>query len=244
VWFRYPNAPERGWVLQDVSFQLPAGGSLGIVGATGSGKSTLAELIVRSYDPDRGCILLDGVDLRHVALPELRQAIGYVPQETFLFSDTLRANVLLGAPDDGRLERAAETAQLTSALRDLPNGFDTLLGERGVNLSGGQRQRAAIARALVQDPPVFVLDDALSAVDAQTEIRILNGLRGALARKTRVLVSHRLSAVRDCDRILVLEDGRVIEEGTHASLMEARGRYWELLWRQEVEEELEAVEGG
>jgi ATP-binding cassette subfamily B protein len=244
VWFRYPNAPERGWVLQDVSFQLPAGGSLGIVGATGSGKSTLAELIVRSYDPDRGCILLDGVDLRHVALPELCQAIGYVPQETFLFSDTLRANVLLGAPDDGRLERAAETAQLTSALRDLPNGFDTLLGERGVNLSGGQRQRAAIARALVQDPPVFVLDDALSAVDAQTEIRILNGLRGALARKTRVLVSHRLSAVRDCDRILVLEDGRVIEEGTHASLMEARGRYWELLWRQEVEEELEAVEGG
>jgi ATP-binding cassette subfamily B protein len=243
VWFRYPNALERGWVLEDVSFRLPAGGSLGIVGATGSGKSTLTELIVRSYDPDRGRIRIDGVDLRDLALADLRQALGYVPQETFLFSDTLRANVLLGAPDDGRLERVADTAQLTSALADLPNGFDTMLGERGVNLSGGQRQRAAIARALAQDPPVFVLDDALSAVDGQTEMRILNGLRAALARKTRVIVSHRLSAVRDSDWILVLEAGRVIEEGTHASLMERRGRYWELLRRQEVEEELEAVDG-
>jgi ATP-binding cassette, subfamily B, multidrug efflux pump len=240
VWFRYPNAPERGWVVQDVSFRLPAAGSLGIVGATGSGKSTVTELIVRSYDPDQGRILIDGVDLRDLAHADLRQAIGYVPQETFLFSDTLRANVLLGAPDDGRLERVADTAQLTSALADLPNGFDTMLGERGVNLSGGQRQRAAIARALAQDPPVFVLDDALSAVDAQTEMRILNGLRAALARKTRVIVSHRLSAVRDSDWILVLEAGRVSEEGTHASLMERRGRYWELLRRQEVEEELEA----
>jgi ATP-binding cassette subfamily B protein len=138
----------------------------------------------------------------------------------------------------------ADTAQLTSALADLPNGFDTLLGERGVNLSGGQRQRAAIARALARDPPVFVLDDALSAVDAQTEMRILSGLRDALARKTRVIISHRLSAVRESDWILVLESGRVIEEGTHASMMERRGRYWELLWRQEAEEELEAAEGG
>ena len=184
------------------------------------------------------------MDLRDLALSDLRGAIGYVPQETFLFSDTLRANVLLGAPDDGRLQRVADTAQLTSALVDLPNGFDTMLGERGVNLSGGQRQRAAIARALARDPPVFVLDDALSAVDAQTEMRILSGLRDALARKTRVIISHRLSAVRESDWILVLESGRVIEEGTHASMMERRGRYWELLRRQEAEEELEAVEGG
>lgn len=243
VWFRYPNATERGWVLQEVSFHLPAGHSLGIVGATGSGKSTLAELIVRAYDPDRGRILLDGVDLRTLLLEDLRRAIGHVPQETFLFSDTLRDNVLLGAPDDGRLQRAVETSQLSAALPELPRGLDTMLGERGVNLSGGQRQRAAIARALVQDPPVFVLDDALSAVDAHTEVRILTGLRDVLATKTRVIISHRLSAVRDSDWILVLAGGRVVEEGTHETLMGGRGRYWELLRRQEVEEELEGVGG-
>jgi ATP-binding cassette subfamily B protein len=241
VWFRYPNAPERGWVLQDVSFRLPAGRCLGVVGATGSGKSTLAELIVRAYDPDRGRVLLDDIDLRALGLDDLRRAVGHVPQETFLFSDTLRANVLLGAPDDGRLEQAVATSQLSAALPDLPRGLDTLLGERGVNLSGGQRQRAAIARALAQNPPVFVLDDALSAVDAHTEVRILNGLRDALAAKTRVIISHRLSAVREADWILVLDGGHVVEEGTHETLMRARGRYWELLRRQEAEEELEGV---
>lgn len=240
VWFRYPNAPERGWVLEDISFTVPAGGALGIVGATGAGKSTLAELIVRAYDPVRGRVRIDGVDLRDLTLRELRLAIGFVPQETFLFSDTLRANVLLGAADDGRLERVSDTAQLTAALPDLPQGFDTLLGERGVNLSGGQRQRAAIARALAQDPPVFVLDDALSAVDAQTEVRILRGLRDALASRTRIVISHRLSAVRDADRILVLDRGRIVEQGTHETLMAQRARYWELLRRQEVEEELES----
>ena len=241
VWFRFPNAPERGWVLQDISFSVRPGGLLGVVGATGSGKSTLAELIVRSYDPDRGRILLDGIDLRDLDLNELRRAIGFVPQETFLFSETVRDNILLGAPDDGRLERAAEVSQFAAAVPDLPRGFDTLLGERGVNLSGGQRQRAAIARALVQDPPVFVLDDALSAVDTQTESRILAGLRDALSRRTRVIVSHRSSAVRDAGWILVLEGGRVVEEGTHATLMAAKGRYWDLLWRQEMEEELETA---
>jgi ATP-binding cassette subfamily B protein len=241
VWFRYPNAPERGWVLENVSFHIPAGGSLGIVGATGSGKSTLGELVVRAYDPDRGRVLLDGIDLRELALEELRQAVGFVPQETFLFSDTLRANILLGAHDDGRLERVAQTSQLASAVRDLPNGFDTLLGERGVNLSGGQRQRAAIARALALDPPVFVLDDALSAVDAHTEMQILTGLRDALAAKTRIIISHRLSAVRDSDWILVLDGGRVVERGTHEALMRNQGRYWELLRRQEAEEELTTV---
>jgi ATP-binding cassette, subfamily B, multidrug efflux pump len=241
VWFRYPAAHERGWVLQDISFQIPAGGSLGIVGPTGAGKTSLVELITRAYDPERGRILLDGIDVRLITLDDLRRAVGYVPQETFLFSDTLRANVLLGAPDDGRLERVAETSQLRSALVDLPDGFDTMLGERGVNLSGGQRQRAAIARALAQDPPVFVLDDALSAVDAQTEMRILSGLRGALATKTRVIVSHRLSAVRDSDWILVVDGGLVVEQGAHEELMARRGRYWELLRRQEVEEELEGV---
>ena len=145
-----------------------------------------------------------------------------MPQETFLFSETLRENVLLGAPDDGRLERVAEVAQLTEALPALPEGYDTLLGERGINLSGGQKQRAAIARALAQDPPVFVLDDALSAVDAQTEAKILRALRGALVGRTSIIVSHRLAAVRDADWILVLDDGRIVEQGTHGDLF-ARG---------------------
>jgi len=238
VWFRYPNAHDRGWVLQDLSFEIPAGGSLGVVGATGAGKSSLAELIVRSYDPDQGRVTIDGVDLRELSFDDLRKAVGLVPQETFLFSETLRDNILLGAPDDGRLPRVVETAQLASALPDLPHGLETMLGERGINLSGGQKQRAAIARALAQDPPIFVLDDALSAVDAETELRILRGLRAALAARTRVIISHRLSAVRDADRIVVLERGRMVETGTHETLMAARGRYWELLRRQEAEEEL------
>lgn len=240
VSFRYPNAPDRGLVLRDVSFTLRAGASLGVVGATGSGKSSLAELIVRTYDPEAGRILIDGVDIRDLAWNDLRRAVGFVPQETFLFSDTLRANVLLGAPDDGRLEQVAETSQLSQALPSLPRGLDTMLGERGVNLSGGQRQRAAIARALAQDPPIFVLDDALSAVDAETELRILRGLRDALAQRTRVIISHRLSAVRDADWIVVLDGGRIVEEGVHEDLMTRRGRYWELLQRQEVEAALAA----
>jgi ATP-binding cassette subfamily B protein len=162
-----------------------------------------------------------------------------VPQETFLFGETLRRNILLGAPDDGRLEQVAEVAQLTEALPALPDGYETMLGERGINLSGGQKQRTAIARALAQDPPIFVLDDGLSAVDAHTEARILRGLRSALAGRTSIVVSHRLAAVRDADWILVLDHGRIVEEGTHADLLAAGGRYWELLRRQQMEEELE-----
>jgi ATP-binding cassette subfamily B protein len=179
------------------------------------------------------------VDLRELSLDELRGAVGFVPQETFLFGETLRENILLGAPDDGRLERVAEIAQLSEALPALPSGFDTLLGERGVNLSGGQKQRTAIARALAQNPPVFVLDDALSAVDAQTEARILSALRGALAGRTSIIVSHRLAAVREADWILVLEEGRMVEQGRHGDLISRGGRYWELLRRQQLEESLE-----
>jgi ATP-binding cassette, subfamily B, multidrug efflux pump len=239
VWFSYPGARDRGWVLQGISFRVEPESSLAIVGPTGSGKSTLVDLIVRTYDPDRGAVLIDGVDLRQLSLTDLRRAVGFVPQETFLFGETLRRNILLGAPDDGRLERVADIAQLTEALPALPDGYDTMLGERGINLSGGQKQRAAIARALAQDPPVFVLDDALSAVDAQTEARILAGLRDALVGRTSIIVSHRLTAVRDADWILVLDGGRIVEQGTHAELLAAGGRYWELLRRQQMEEELE-----
>jgi ATP-binding cassette, subfamily B, multidrug efflux pump len=246
VWFRYPGTQERGWVLQDVSFTVEAGRSLAIVGPTGSGKSTLVDMLVRAHDPTRGSVRLDGVDIRQLDLAELRREVGFVPQETFLFGETLRENILLGAPDDGRLERVAEVSQLSEALPSLPNGFDTMLGERGINLSGGQKQRAAIARALAQDPPVFVLDDALSAVDAHTEARILAALRGALSGRTSIIVSHRLAAVRDADWILVLDDGRVVEEGVHTDLIARGGRYWELLRRQQLEEELEeeSVGGG
>jgi ATP-binding cassette subfamily B protein len=239
VWFSYPGARERGWVLQDISFKVQPGSSLAVVGATGSGKSTLVDLIVRTYDPDQGAVLIDGVDIRLLSLEELRHAVGFVPQETFLFGETLKRNVLLGAPDDGRLEKVSEVAQLTEALPALPQGYDTLLGERGINLSGGQKQRTAIARALAQDPPLFVLDDALSAVDTNTEARILAGLRDALAGRTSVIVSHRLVAVRDADLILVLDAGRIVERGIHAELLAAGGRYWELLRRQQMEEELE-----
>jgi ATP-binding cassette subfamily B multidrug efflux pump len=239
VWFSYPGARDRGWVLQDINFSVEPGSSLAIVGPTGAGKSTLVDLIVRTYDPDQGQVLIDGVDIRRLSLDALRRAVGFVPQETFLFGETLRRNILLGAPDDGRLERVSEIAQLTEALPVLPQGYDTLLGERGINLSGGQKQRATIARALAQDPPLFVLDDALSAVDTNTEARILAGLRDALAGRTSIIVSHRLVAVRDADCILVLDGGRIVERGTHEELLAAGGRYWELLRRQQMEEELE-----
>jgi ATP-binding cassette, subfamily B, multidrug efflux pump len=239
VWFSYPGARERGWVLQDVSFRVEAGASLAIVGPTGSGKTTLVDLIVRAYDPDRGTVLIEGVDLRRLTLEELRRAVAFVPQETFLFGETLRRNILLGAPDDGRLDQVAAVAQLTEALPALPDGYETLIGERGINLSGGQKQRAAIARALAQNPPIFVLDDALSAVDAHTEARILAGLRDALVGRTSIIVSHRLAAVRDADWILVLDGGRIVEQGVHTDLLAAGGRYWELLRRQQMEEELE-----
>jgi ATP-binding cassette, subfamily B, multidrug efflux pump len=242
VWFQYPNARDRGWVLKNISFQVEAGRSLAIVGPTGSGKSTLADLIARTYDPDKGRILLDGVDIREIRPESLRNAVGFVPQETFLFSDTIRENILFGAEDDGRLERAVETAQLTETLSELPGRAETMLGERGINLSGGQKQRTAIARALAKSPAVFVLDDALSAVDVQTETRILRSLRGALEGRTSIIISHRLAAVRDADWILVLDGGAIVEQGTHQQLVAANGRYWQLLSRQQLEAEIETGE--
>ncbi|MGH7630981.1 MAG: ABC transporter ATP-binding protein [Gemmatimonadales bacterium] len=252
VGFHYPvrrspppdggNAPDREaprWVLRDISFSVPAGGTLGVVGATGSGKSALMDLIPRLYDPQEGEIMMDGAPIRDIPLESYRAEIGYVPQESLLFSERIGANIAYGTSSESDTRRAADVAQLTETLAALPSGYDTMLGERGINLSGGQKQRTAIARALAQDPPIVVLDDALSAVDAQTEARILAGLRDALAGRTSVIVSHRLAAVRDADRILVLDRGRIVEEGTHAELVARDGRYWELLRRQQLEEELE-----
>lgn len=227
------------WVFRHVSFRVPAGTTLGIVGATGSGKSALIDLITRTWDPTEGEILLDGVPIAALSLETLRRELGVVPQESVLFSDTIRANLTYGTSDDVAIAWAADVAQLTETIRDFPGQFETILGERGINLSGGQKQRAALARALARRPSIVVLDDALSAVDTHTEAAILHGLRDVLAGRTAIIASHRVTAIRDADHIIVLDGGAVVESGTHASLLARRGRYWTLLARQQLEEEVE-----
>lgn len=243
VGYHYPVA-EGGtarWVLRHVSFTVPAGATLGVVGATGSGKSALMDLLPRFWNPQEGQILMDGVPIDTLPLEVLRSTIGYVPQETVLFSDTILANLTYGGNDDDAARAAAAVAQLDAAIVDLPNGYDTVLGERGINLSGGQKQRAAIARALARDPQIVLLDDALSAVDTGTEAAILRGLREELTGRTALIASHRVSAVRDATWIVVLDEGQIVEQGTHDALVQSRGRYWQLLRRQQVSDELDAV---
>src|SRR5215212_10042228 len=208
------------WVLRDIDLAVPAGTTMGIVGATGSGKSTLLSLVGRVRDPDAGSVTLDGHDLRALKLASLRGALAYVPQETLLFGMSLRANITLGLPSvpDARIQAAAHTARLTNDLAQLPQGLDTPVGERGATLSGGQKQRTAIARALVREPQLLLLDDALASVDTKTAAEIVAGLSSARTGRTNLIVSQRLAAVRDADQIVVLEDGRVVERGTHASL--------------------------
>jgi ATP-binding cassette subfamily B multidrug efflux pump len=244
VSFHYPTAPSRPprWVLRDVSFTVPAGSTLGLVGATGSGKSALMDLIPRLYDPQQGEILVDGVPVRELDPAALRAEIGYVPQESFLFADTISANLAYGGSTGDAARWAAEVSQLDSTIRDFPSGYETLLGERGINLSGGQKQRAALARALARRPRIVLLDDSLSAVDTHTEAEILRSLRTALTGRTALIASHRISAIRGADWIIVLEDGRVVEQGRHEELFAAGGRYWSLLSRQQLEEALESEE--
>lgn len=263
--FPVPQGGEPRWVLRHVSFSVPAGGTLAVVGATASGKSALIDLIPRLHDPQEGTILLDGIPIRELGLDALRAEIGYVQQETFLFSDTIAANLAYGdaghslvqhdaegesAPAQSRetgdrdvaSDRwAAEVAQLDETVNAFPHGYGTLLGERGINLSGGQKQRLALARALARRPRLVLLDDALSAVDTHTEAEILHGLRGALAGRTAVIASHRISAVRDASWIIVLDEGHVVEQGTHDVLIAAGGRYASLLQRQQLEEEVEVL---
>jgi len=229
-------------VLRDVSFTVPAGGSLAIVGHTGSGKSSLVNLIPRLFDATGGRILIDGVNVTEYPLSALRRAIGYVPQETFLFSVPLRENVgfgIEGALGDTKLDWAGDVSQLTKDVEDFPAGYDTMIGERGVTLSGGQKQRTAIARAVAKDPRIVILDDAMSAVDTYTESEILRRLRGVLRERTSIIVAHRISTVKDADEILVLDEGRVAERGTHRELLERNGIYAQMYRRQLLEEELD-----
>jgi ATP-binding cassette subfamily B multidrug efflux pump len=261
--FPTPAGSEPRWVLRHVSFAVSAGDTLAVVGATGSGKSALIDLIPRLADPQEGEVLLDGVPITSLSLEALRAEIGYVPQESFLFSDTIAANLAYGdathplveheaiderAREESRAagERdaapfrwAAEVAQLDETVREFPHGYGTVLGERGINLSGGQKQRLTLARALARRPRLVLLDDALSAVDTHTEAEILRGLRGALAGRTAIIASHRVSAVRDANHVIVLDEGRIVERGTHASLISAGGRYAALLQRQQLEESIE-----
>ena len=229
-------------VLRDVSFTVPAGGSLAIVGHTGSGKSSLVNLIPRLFDATTGEILIDGVDVKRYPLATLRRAVGYVPQETFLFSVPLRENVGFGvetALTGTKLEWAGDVSQLTKDVEDFPAGFETMIGERGVTLSGGQKQRTAIARAVAKDPRILILDDAMSSVDTYTESEILRRLRGVMQDRTSIVVAHRISTVKDADEILVLDEGRIAERGTHRELLERNGIYAQMYRRQLLEEELD-----
>ncbi|MBP8823599.1 MAG: ABC transporter ATP-binding protein [Flavobacteriales bacterium] len=238
VGFTYPETGIEA--LKDVSFHVPAGGSLAIVGHTGSGKSTVVDLIGRQYDPTAGEVLLDGVPLREVALEKLRSNMGVVPQDVFLFSGTIADNIAFSldpAPDvQQRVEQAARTAQLHPDISRFPKGYDTMLGERGITLSGGQKQRVSIARAVVRKPRILIFDDPLSAVDTATEDAILTGLRSVMKGCTTVIISHRISAVQAADHILVLEHGRIMEEGTHQQLLDRAGRYATLYEEQLLEE--------
>ncbi len=229
-------------VLRRVSATLPAGTTTAIVGATGSGKSTLLNLLPRLNDPPPGTVFVDGIDVRELTLAALRGAIGFVPQEPFLFSATIAENIAFGVASAARerIEHAAHVSRLDKDLSDFPKGYDTVVGERGITLSGGQKQRTAIARAVMMDPKILVLDDALSAVDTYTEEEILSRLSGVMRSRTTIIVSHRISTVRTADQILVLDDGAIVERGSHDQLVARNGLYAELYRKQLLEEELAA----
>lgn len=237
--FAYNGKP----VLHDINLLIPTGTSLAIVGPTGSGKTTLIDLISRVYDAESGSVLIDGRPVRDYPLEVLRRNIGFVPQETFLFSETVRENIAFGVENatDAEVRAAAEAANIAADIEDFPEKYQTTVGERGITLSGGQKQRTAIARALIRNPRILILDDALSSVDTQTEDKILNHLREIMQGRTTIFISHRVSTVRNADRIAVLHSGRIVELGTHGELLARNGYYTDLYNKQLLEEELAEV---
>jgi ATP-binding cassette, subfamily B, multidrug efflux pump len=241
VTFTHRNA--AGPALRGINLTIPRGTTVAIVGYTGSGKSTLVNLIPRLYDVTEGELLIDGVNVKQIPLDVLRSHIGYVPQETFLFSDTLAGNITYGT-DSGteeQVHRAAEISQLTRDVHDFPGGFHTMIGERGITLSGGQKQRTSIARAVMRYPKILILDDALSAVDTYTEEEILKRLQAVMRDRTSIIISHRISTVKDADQIVVVHEGKIVERGTHDELVELGGIYADLHQKQLLEEELEQL---
>lgn len=235
--FAYNGTP----VLKNIYLKIPAGRTLAIVGATGSGKSTLVQLIPRLYNAPPNTLFLDGVPIENIPLGTLRRAIGFIPQDTFLFGESIRENIAFGVDDatDSQIERAAAVSSILADIQQFPSGFKTIVGERGITLSGGQKQRTAISRAVIRDPEILILDDALSSVDTYTEEQILQELEHVMSGRTAILISHRVSTVRNADEIVVLDQGEIVERGTHEELLANGGYYSELHQRQLLEEELE-----
>jgi len=233
-------------LLQDIHLTVEEGERMVVVGRTGSGKTILCNLVARILEPRQGYLFFDGIEIHEIPLEVLRRSVGYVPQDTFLFLDTIRENIAFGKLDatDKEIEEAARLAQIYDEIMEFPEGTNTVIGEKGITLSGGQRQRIAIARAILMNPPIFILDDALSSVDIQTEERILEGLEKFLQGKTSILITHRIAPLRRADRIIVLEQGRVAEMGDHNTLLSKGGIYTDLYWQRQLEEELEKENSG